>query len=71
MIIIYNFITLCKYLINYTIGYKEIYCIEFEYEYKDVDFDDDENEPRCGCNLCYTWENIVFFLTRPLKLKKI
>jgi hypothetical protein len=57
MIIIKNFITLCKYLINNNIG-----SIEFEY----IDEDKDDREI-CYCNLCYTFRNIILFITRRLK----
>ena len=65
MIIIYNFITLCKYLVNYIIGNNDTYCLEFEH------IKDDDYEIECGCNLCNTQEKIFFFLTRSLKCKKV
>lgn len=68
MIIIYNFITLCTYLINCTIGCNDMYCIEFEY-IKEID--EDEDQFQCGCNLCHTQEKIYFFFTRHLKYKKV
>ena len=69
MIIIYNFITLCKYLINCTIGHNDMYSIEFEY-IKKSDQDIDDYEPECQCNLCHTQEKIYFFFTRHLKYLK-
>lgn len=78
MIIVYNFITLCKYLINNITGFEGVNCIEFEYINTDddiVDADDDivdaDDEAFCNCNLCYTFRNIVFFATRNLKCKKM
>jgi hypothetical protein len=62
MIIIYNFITLCKYLINNT----SVKYLEFEGNDDDNDDEDDE-EPLCHCNLCYTFRNLIFFVTRRLK----
>jgi hypothetical protein len=64
MIIIYNFITLCKYIINKTIGFTYVDCIEFEY------INDDDDEELCNCNLCYTFRNIILFTTRRLKYKR-
>ena len=69
MIIIYNFITLCKYLINNITGFEGVYYIEFE-NINNND-DDDDNEIFCNCNLCYTLRNIIFFATRHLKCKKV
>jgi len=74
MIIIYNFITSCKYLINNIIWYDGMYCIDFECleddnAYNDDD-DDDDDDIKCGCNLCNTQENIYFFFTRYFKCKK-
>jgi hypothetical protein len=66
MIIIQNFITLCKYLINNTIGFMSIYSIEFEYIQ-----DNEDNEELCNCNLCYTFRNIMLFTNRRLKCKKV
>jgi hypothetical protein len=55
MIIIYNFITLFKYLIS-----KNTFYIEFEY-IKEDDMDDDMI---CYCNLCNTIRNIILFTIR-------
>ena len=68
MIIIYNFITLCKYIINNIIRFNGIYYIEFESINND-DHDDDEIE--CHCNLCYSVKNIILFTSRRLKCKKV
>jgi len=62
MIIVYNIITLCKYLI----GFTRMYSIEFEY----IE-DDNEYEEICYCNLCYTVRNIILFATRRLKCNKV
>ena len=62
MIFIHNFIILCKYIINNTIGIYN-YSIEFEY----INEDDEE---LCYCNLCYIFGNIILFMTRRLKIKK-
>lgn len=78
MNIIYNFITLCKYISNTFFGFfqDDMYCLEFEC-IKD-DEDDDDEELNCECGLCNSCENIlyfptsvIFFFTRNLKLKKI
>lgn len=66
MIVIYNFFTLCKYLINNSIGSMNIEYIEFENKK-----DDDKIESLCECNLCYIFRNIILFLTQPLKCKHI
>jgi len=66
MIVIYNFFTLCKFLINNTIGSMNIETIYFENKK-----DDDKFEPLCECNLCYIFRNVVLFLTYPLKCKMI
>jgi hypothetical protein len=66
MIVIYNFFTLCKYLINNTIGSMNIETIFFENKK-----DDNKFEPLCECNLCYIFRNITLFLTQPLKCKMI
>jgi hypothetical protein len=65
MIIIYNFITLCKYIINKVFGLKNIDYIEFEYT------DNDDIEEPCYCNLCYTVRNIMLFTTQRLKEIKL
>ena len=59
MIIIYNFITLCKYIINNNSG------LEFEY------IDDKDDEPLCNCRLCYTFRNILLFTTCRLKCRPV
>ncbi len=59
MYIIYNFITLCKYLINN----MNVNYLEFEGN----DDDNDDEEPLCPCNLCFTFRNLIFFVTRRLK----
>ena len=65
MIIIYNFILLCEYLINNAIGFTcSIY-------YDDDDDDDDDIEVPCYCNICYTLRNIISFATRRLKYKNV
>ena len=64
MIIIYNFITLCRYLLNNVIGCSSDNCIEFEY-INVFDY----NEPDCNCNLCYIFRNIGFFTCQKLKIK--
>ena len=64
MIIIYNFITLCKYLLNNVIGVAGNNYIEFEYI-------NDDDEPECNCNLCYIFRNIVFFTYKNIKIKNI
>ena len=69
MIIIYNFITLCKYLINNITGFVSVNYIEFEYIDKYDKYD--ENEPLCNCNLCYTFRNVIFFATRRLECKNV
>lgn len=66
MIIIHNFITLCKYLINNTWNFKSVECIDFE----DINNDDDDVEVPCYCNLCYVTRNIILFATRRLKIIK-
>jgi hypothetical protein len=71
MIIISNFFTLCKYLINKTTQFTNVNYIEFEIDDKDDDDKDDDDEIMCNCNLCYTFRNIVFFITRYLKSKQI
>ena len=65
MILIQNCITLCKYLINKTIGFMEVGSIYFEY----IDEDDDDREI-CYCNLCYTFRYIILFAIRKLKYKR-
>jgi hypothetical protein len=62
MIVIYDFFTLCKYLINNTIVSMNIKTIFFENKK-----DDDNFEPLCECNLCYIFRNVALFLTQPLK----
>ena len=62
MVIIQNFITLCKYFINNSIGF-----LVFEH----IDEDDDDDNFMCNCNLCYVTGNIILFATRRLKYAKV
>lgn len=67
IILLCNLITVCKYIINNIIRINGIYCIEFE----SIKNDDDDIEVECHCNLCYSVKNIMLFVTRRLKCKKI
>ena len=74
MIIINNFITLCKYILYKTIGITGVKYIEYDPVYSsddDSDVSSVDDEDLCGCNLCYTFGNIVFFATRHLQSKKM
>lgn len=62
MIIIYNFIILCKYVIYNIFRFKNIE-LKFEQQY-----DEQNDEEYCNCNLCYTVRNILLFLFCHLKL---
>jgi hypothetical protein len=64
MIVINNFIILCKYMISNIFGLG-VNSIEFEYTKEDKE----DNNDTCYCNLCYTFRNIILFTSRQLKCK--
>lgn len=59
LLLIQNFITLGKYLINKTLGFTNVRYIEYEFDYEDEEID-------CYCNLCYTTRGILLFPARRL-----
>lgn len=61
-VLIQNFITLCKYLINKILGFTNVRSIEYE-----IDHEDEDDEIDCYCNLCYITRGILLFPARRLK----
>lgn len=66
MNLLYNCITLSKYVLNKTFGFTDVEYIEFENTENDKD-----DDLYCGCNLCYTIRNIIYFCTNHLIYKKL
>jgi len=67
MIIIHNFVTLSKYLMNYFYRSKNTFHIEYEY----LEEDEMDDESVCYCSPCVICRSILAFPIRYLKLKKM
>ena len=73
-----NIITLCKYMVIRLIHYTNMILFQQKkhqqtqqkmiLQYKTIVDEFDDNADYCGCNLCYSATNTLFFLTHKLEI---